>query len=231
MATDAKQPEVQSPSSEHSLVQRSQDFWSKNSKMILVALAVVVVIVGGAFVYQNYFKKPAEAAADEAIWRAQDNFKKDSFQLALTGNNTKANPGFLKIIKNNSGTKAGNIAKMYAGICYLQLGDFNNAIKHLEDFTAPDKEMKLLAEGALGDAYAETGKFDKAIEKYKSASTVNENDEFASAENLYKLGSLYDKTGKSKEAIDAFTTLREKYPTNRYAFEVVKYLGKLGETK
>jgi tetratricopeptide (TPR) repeat protein len=231
MSTDAKQPEVQSPSSEDRLIQRSQDFWSKNSKMILIAVGVIVLIVGGAFVYQNYFKQPAEDAANEAIWRAQDNFKKDSFQLALTGNNTKANPGFLKIIKNNGGTKAGNLAKLYAGISYLQLGDFNNAIKFLEEFSAPDKEMKLLAEGALGDAYAETGKFDKAIEKYKSASTINESDEFASAENLYKLGSLYDKTGKAKEAIEAFTSLREKYPTNRYAFEVVKYLGKLGETK
>lgn len=231
MATDAKQPEVQSPSSEDRLIRRSQDFWSKNSKMILIALAVIVVAIGGTYAYRNFVKLPAEASADEAIWRAQDNFKKDSFQLALTGNNTKANPGFLKVIKNNSGTKAGNLAKMYAGLCYLQLGDFNNAIKYLEDFSTSDKELKLLKSGALGDAYAEAGKFDKAIENYKAASTMNESDEFASAENLYKLGSLYDKTGKSKEAIEAFTNLREKYPTSRYSFEVVKYLGKLGETK
>jgi hypothetical protein len=49
---------------------------------------------------------------------AQQQFEKDSFQLALT-NPGGGYSGFLDIIDSYSGTKTANLAKYYAGICYL----------------------------------------------------------------------------------------------------------------
>ncbi len=230
MATEAKQPEVIVPkSSEEKLVQSTKDFWSKNSKFIVYGFTAVVLLVGGYMGYNNYFKAPAESAANELIWKAEQNFKIDSFRLALNGDGSKANPGFLRIIRNQGGTKAGNLSKFYAGICYLQLGDFNNATKYLEDFSTDQSELKLRAAGSLGDAYAELGKNDKAIEYYKKASTAFENDEINSSEYLYRLAQLQDKLGKSDDAIESFKSLKQKYPLTSRGQEADKYLAKLGD--
>ena len=53
-------------------------------------------------------------------------------QKALNGDGI--NWGFVKVIKEYSGTEAGNLAHFYAGDCYLRTGDFNNAVKHLKEF-------------------------------------------------------------------------------------------------
>lgn len=230
MATEVKQPEtVVTKSSEEKLVENTQQFWSKNSKLIVYGLAVVVLLVGGFFVYKSYFKAPAERAANEAIWPAQQAFRVDSFSRALNGDGTKSNPGFLKIARNHSGTKAGNLANFYSGVCYLQLGDFKNAIKFLEDFSTEQVELKLRKAGSLADAYSELGQNDKAADLYKQASTVFEKDEINSSEYLFRLGQLYDKMGKPKDAIATFKTLKEKFPTTTRGLEADKYLAKLGE--
>lgn len=232
MSTEAKQPEVVAKSTEEQLIQRGQNFWSKYSKMIVGGVLALVLLVGGYFAYTQFIQKPAVEKANEAIWRSQEHFKTDSFQLALTGKpGVKGDLGFLKVIKDHSGTSAANLAKYYAGICYLHLGDFNNAVKYLEDFKAGDDQLKLLAAGGLGDAYAELGKPEKAFESYKTASTAFVSDDFNTAEYLYRLAQLYDKNGKTKEAIEAFTKLKNDFPTSNRTFEADKYLGKLGETK
>jgi tetratricopeptide (TPR) repeat protein len=232
MSTEAKQPEVVAKSTEEQLIERGQNFWSKYSKLIVGAIAALVLVVGGYFAYTNFVQKPAIEKANEAIWRSQINFKSDSFNLALKGNPAqKGDVGFLKVIKDHSGTPAGNLAKYYAGICYLHLGDFNNAVKYLEEYKAGDAQLKLMSSGSLGDAYAELGKVDKAYESYKVATTAFVSDDFNTAEFLYRLAQLYDKNGKTKEAIEAFTRLKNEFPTSNRSFEADKYLGKLGETK
>src|SRR5690349_2108119 len=154
MATDVKQVPEQPvvKSTEEKVVDKARDFWGKNNKVITYVLVGLVVVIGGFYAYKNFFKGPAEAKASEAIWKAEDYFRQDSFQLALQGDGI--NLGFIKAISKHGGTKAGNLAKFYAGACYMQLGDFNNAVKYLKDFSTSQVEVKLRATGLLGDAYS-----------------------------------------------------------------------------
>src|SRR5581483_3314221 len=163
MATEVKHvPEQPTErTTEEKVVDRARDFWSNNNQVITYVLIGLVVVVGGYFAYNNFVKAPAEAKAAEAILKAEDYFRQDSFRLALNGDGVY--PGFLKAINNNGGTKAGNLAKFYAGACYMQLGDFNNAIKYLKDFSTSQIEVKIRATGLLGDAYSELGKKEEAI--------------------------------------------------------------------
>lgn len=231
MATEVKKEAPVQTTSQEKVVRHTQEFWTRNSQRITYAVVAVVVLVGGFFVYRNYFKLPAEEKANEAIWRAQALYKVDSFRLALNGDGSRDNPGFLKIISRNSGTNAANLARFYAGVCYLQLGDYKNAVKYLEDFSTDQKEVKLRAYGLLGDAYSEMGRNDKALENYNKAATIFEEDEVNSSEYLYRAAQLYDKVGKHKEAITAFEKLREKFPLSPRAYDAEKYLARLGETK
>lgn len=225
----AEQQSVAPQNVEEKVSQSAEQFWSKNSKKILIALGAVVVLVGGYFAYDLLIKKPAENKALDAIWTAQAAFKTDSFKLALNGNGTKANIGFLKVAKEHSGTKAGELAKFYAGVCYLKLEDFNNAIKFLEDFSTSDPNLQIRLYGNLGDAYGETGKFDKAADYYKKASSVFETDEINSAEYLYRLAQVYEKLGKNAEAITAYKQLKEKFPASLHSNDADKNLARLGE--
>lgn len=231
MATEEKQPEVIVKGTEEKVVEHTQQFWSKNSKLIIGVLVAAIVLGGGYYAYLTYFKAPKELEANEAIWPAEKAFKVDSFRLALNGDGTKNNIGFLKVISKHSGTKAANLANFYAGICYLQTGDFANAIKSLEAYSPNDPESRLRALGSIGDAYAEMGKNEEAASNYKKATEAFVLDEANTSEYLFRLGQLYDKMGKSKEAIDAFTNLKEKFPLSLRIGETDKYLAKLGETK
>lgn len=229
MATDVKQVPEQpvTKSTEEKVVDSARDFWGKNNKVITYVLAGLVVVIGGYFAYKNFYKSPAEAKASEAIWKAEDYYRLDSFQLALNGDGV--NTGFLKAISKYSGTKAGNLSKFYAGACYMQLGDFNNAIKHLKDFSTSQVEVKLRATGLLGDAYSELGKKQEAIDQYKKAGTLFDKDDVNSPEYLFRAAMLNQELGKNKDAIELLHTIKDKYPQSQRAFEVDKYLGKLGE--
>jgi predicted negative regulator of RcsB-dependent stress response len=229
MATDVKQVPEQpvEKSTEEKVVDSARDFWGKNNKVITYVLVGLVVIFGGYFAYKNFYKSPAEAKATEAIWKAEDYYRQDSFQLALNGDGV--NSGFLKAITKYSGTKAGNLSKFYAGSCYMQLGDFNNAIKHLKDFSTSQVEVKLRATGLLGDAYSELGKKEEAIDYYKKAGTLFDKDDVNSPEYLFRAAMLNQQLGKNKDAIELLHMIKDKYPTSQRAADVDKYLGKLGD--
>jgi tetratricopeptide (TPR) repeat protein len=229
MATDVKQVPEQpvERTAEEKVVDSARDFWGKNNKVITYVLAGLVVVIGGYYAYKNFYKAPAEAKASEAIWKAEDYYRLDSFQLALNGDGV--NSGFLKAISKYSGTKAGNLSKFYAGACYMQLGDFNNAIKHLKDFSTNQVEVKLRATGLLGDAYSELGKKQDAIDQYKKAGTLFDKDDVNSPEYLFRAAMLNQELGKNKDAIELLHIIKDKYPNSQRAFEVDKYLGKLGD--
>lgn len=237
MATDIKPTTGQTPverSSEERIVAGAQDFWSKNSKYLLIALGVIVLLIGGGYAYNNFYKGPNELKAAEAMWKAEEYFRNDSASLALNGDGI--NQGFLKVIAKYGGTKNANRAKFYAGACYLQLGDFNNAIKYLKDFSADEVVASMRANGLLGDAYSELGKKEDAISYYKKAGTAFPEDEIDSPEYLFRAALLLADAGKTQEAIQLAQEIRSKYPRSIYpetqgGQDIDKYLGKWGATK
>src|SRR5688500_3199121 len=94
------------------VVAKAKDFWTKYSKVILWVCTALILLVGGFFVYNNFFQKPQEEKAAEAMFKAEDYYRRDSVNLALNGDGQYL--GFLKIISKYSGTKAANLARFYA---------------------------------------------------------------------------------------------------------------------
>lgn len=231
MATEVKQKQVTGQTSEKTSEERVVDsarhFWDRNSKFITYVGVALVLLVGGYFAYTNYFVAPEERKAEEMIWRAQSYYNVDSFAKALSGDGQTQ--GFLRVISRHGGTKAGNLAKFYAGSCYLELGDFNNAIKYLKDFETDQPAMSVRANGLLGDAYSEQGKKQEAVEYYTRAGNAWEDDDINAPEYLFRAALLNQELGKNKEAIALLKQIKDKFPMSPRANEVDKYLGKLGD--
>ncbi|MEJ7768494.1 MAG: tetratricopeptide repeat protein [Chitinophagaceae bacterium] len=212
---------------ESDVVERARGFWAENNRIILIGLGIVLLGVVGFLAYKSLVTGPNETKASEAIFRAQDYFNQDSVRLALNGDNI--NPGFLKIITRYDGTKAANLAHFYAGSCYLKLGDYNNAVKHLKEFSTDSKQIEARATALLGDAYSELGKKEDAAEQYDKAGKMFEKDDYNSPEYLFRAGYLYESMGKNKEAIAMYKLIKEKYAKSERGFDIDKYLARLGE--
>ena len=141
--------------------EQAQDFFERNQKSILAGLAGILLLVGGYLGYKYAIQIPNNKAAMESIHRAEYQFKRDSFSLALT-NPGDGYDGFLDIIDKYGSTKVGNLAKYYAGVSYLNLGDFEKAVEYLNKFSPADDVTPSMKHGAMGDAYGELGEMDKA---------------------------------------------------------------------
>lgn len=202
--------------------QEAQDYFEKNKSLILGLIAALIIAVGGFIIYKYMIKLPKETSAKSAIFKAEQQFQRDSFALALE-NPGGGYEGFLDIIENYNGTQTANLAKLYAGISYMNVGRYNDAIEYLNSHDASGEYAPILKNGNLGDAYSELGDMDKAISAYKRATTVGE-DALLTPYYLFKLGLLSKRNGNQSEADAAFKKIKEKYPTSEEGTKVDRLL-------
>ncbi|WP_291910634.1 tetratricopeptide repeat protein [Chitinophaga sp. CB10] len=207
---------------------RAEDFYTRNKNIINIGLLAVVVVVGGFFAYNRFVKQPNETKAQEMIFQAQNSFAVDSFKVALNGNGN--NYGFLQVIDKYGNTKAGNIAKYSAGVCYIRLGEYQKAIDMLKGFSSNDLMLQPAAYGLIGDAYMELNQVNDGIEYYKKAGHYNDN-ELTAPVYLFRAGMALRKAGKDQDAVAIFKEIKEKYPMSAEGREIDKYLAVLGDVR
>ena len=221
-----KNNEIESHHDEQ-VVAKAKDFWTKYSKPVMIASVLIILAVGGFYAYQNFVKKPNEAKAADAIFKAEEYYRMDSVNLALNGDGQ--NWGFLKVIDKYGSTAAGNLASFYAGSCYIKLNDNEKAIKYLKKFSGDSKPIQARAYKLLGDAYGDQGKNSDALSYYKKAAAHFEADEASSAEYLFTAAYFADRVMKdTKEAIALYKELKEKFPRTQQGSEADNYLAQLG---
>jgi tetratricopeptide (TPR) repeat protein len=207
---------------------KAEDFFNKNKNSIITALLVIVVIVGGTFAYSRFIKGPNEKKAQNMVFHAQQYFERDSFRLALNGDGNYE--GFLKVIDKYGSTKTGELAKYYAGVSYVKLGEFQKAVDMLSSFNGGDQLVQAMAYGLTGDAYMELGKTEQGIEFYKKAGHHSNND-LTAPTYLFRAGMALEKANKPADAVAVYKEIRDKFPNSPEAREMDKYLGRLGEVR
>ena len=209
------------------VIERAKDFWERFGKTIAIALGAVVLVVGGFLIYKNFVSGPKEKKAADAIFRAQEYYGQDSLDKALNGDGQTL--GFEKIISQYGGTKAGELAKFYAGSIYLKKGAFDKAVKYLKDFDTDAPQVAARTHKLLADAYAEQGKGKDAVDEYKKAAAAFEEDDVAASEALFMAGYLADKVLNDKtQAIDLYKQVKTRYTQSQWSFEADKYLAQNG---
>lgn len=208
-------------------VSKTEKFFEENGKKVVIALVVLLLLVAGGYAYKYLVMDKNETAAAELIVAAQENFAGETpnYDLALNGDESGA--GFLAVADEYGSTKAGNIANHYAGICYLHLGDLENAAKYLAKY----KAVKGLAAevvnaqnlGLQGDVAVEQGDYAKAAKFFKKAVEASENN-YTAPTYLYKQGLALAAAGEVEAAKACYKAITEKYPTSMEARDAEKLL-------
>ena len=201
---------------------KAEDYMKKNRRTLIICLVAAIVVIGGIILYRNAYMMPHRAKSEEQIFRAEQLFERDSFETALKGNGADVK-GFLDIISDYGNTSSGNVAHAYAGVCYYQLGDYQSAIKQLDKFSSKDMMLQPSVIGLIGDCYVEGDQYDKAVGYFEDAAKKADN-MLLSPIYLIKAGLAYEALGKTDKAKEAYTKVKESYPTSPSAANAEKYL-------
>ena len=215
----------------------TEAFFDKFKKQILIVVAAVIIIVAGLVAYREYVAGPREDKASTALAKGQEYFNSEMFDKALNGDGAGF-VGFAKIASDYSGTDAANLANLYAGLCYVNLGKWNEAIASLEKYsTQGDALVSPAATAALGNAYAETGNVDKAISTLKKAAEMADDKGVDGVNNsisptfLLQAGELLESQNKKAEALKIYQDIKKKYQNSQLvqSSEIDKYIERVSE--
>lgn len=201
-------------------------FIENNKKSLLIGGLVVVVLAVGMVLYNQYVLEPKKKESQEVLAKIQEYFKLDSFDLVVNGG--MGLKGAVQISSEYSSTKAGNLANYYAGVGYLKLGEYDNAIKYLKKFDANDDMIiGSLALACIGDAYVEKSEFKEALEYYIQAVDYNIN-ELTTPIHARKALNVYIELNNFDEALKLVEKLidNEDVPDD-FKSELKKYKGLL----
>ncbi len=208
------------------LYMQAETFINKNKKALTIAVAGVVVVVGGLLYYNFGILAPKNKQAAEEMYKAEYYFGLDSFQVALNGMPGQF-AGFTEIINDYSGTKSANLAKYYAGISSLHLGQYEEAITYLKGFKTSDEFLKPIAIGAIGDAYRELGNSKEAASHYEKAANVKKND-FTTPLYLKKAAQVFElELSQPKKALELYKRIQHEYYNTAEGREIDKNVSKL----
>lgn len=216
----------------YEVASKSEAFFDKNKKAILVAVVALIVIVAGFFCYKSFIGEPREEKASTMIARGQEYFNAEQFDKALNGDGAGF-VGFAKIASDYSSTDAGNLANLYAGLSNAYLGKWQDAVKYLEAYSPADDAMvSPAAIEALGNAYAHVGQIDKAVSKLKEAAAKADKaakdgvNYSLSPSFLLQAGQLLESQNKQEDALKLYQSIKNKYVNSALAQsgEIDKYI-------
>lgn len=177
-------------------VSKTELFFSKYSKAMLVILAVLVVAGVAFFCYHKFVYQVQKAEAMSQMYPAEANFRSQEYELALNGDGNVL--GFSQII-DEYGSKAGNAVYFYAGVCELQLGNYGQAVKYLSSYKGKDSILAARATACIGDAYVGLEEYGKALGYFEKAASKADN--MYAAAYLLKAGVVCEQLGDNAKAL------------------------------
>jgi len=210
----------------------SEAFITKYKKPLLIAVIALLAIIVGIFCYKSFISGPREDKASTMLGLGQAYFMNENYEKALNGDG-QGFVGFAKMTSDYSGTDAGNLAKLYAGLCYANLGKWQEAQQQLDAFSSKgDAMISPAAQAALGNAYAHLNNLDKAVSCLKKAadmadSEAKDNVNYSlSPTFLIQAATILESQNKKADALKIYQDIKKKYVNSAVvqSLEIDKYI-------
>ena len=196
---------------------QGENFFEKNSKMVVVAIVVIFVLAAAIFGYKKVIVEPRNVKGQEMLFEAQYQFESQTADFALALNGNENTPGFAQVVEQYGNTPAGNLARMYAAACSLRLGEFDQAQSYISSFKnvkgVPGAIINAMAAGIKGEIAVEKGDNAGAAKLFEQAAKSNEND-FTTPMYLRKAALAYRAAGDAAKADALLKVIAEEYPSS-----------------
>ena len=205
---------------------QGENFFEKNSKMVITAIVVIFVLAAAIFGYRKAIIEPRNNKAQEMLFEAQYQFESQNADLALALNGNENTPGFVQVIEQYGNTPAGNLAQMYAAACSLRLGELEQAESYISKFNdvkgIPGQIVNAMAAGIKGDIAVEKGDFESAAKLFEKAAKISDNN-FSAPMYLRKAAMSYNAIGQADKAQALYKEILDTYPTSYDSREANKF--------
>ena len=205
---------------------KTEKFFDTYKNHIVYGAIAIVAVIAAVLLYHNFVTIPAKQEAMAQTFTAENYFSNGDFEKALNGDGNAL--GFNQII-SEYGTKSGEAVYFYAGVCNLQLGNYQEAIENLKKYNGKEEIMAARAIACIGDAYAAMNDLEKALSNYKAAAAAADN--VLAANYLLKAGIICEELGKPAEALKLYEEIKTKYAQSPEGYEINKYISRIGNAK
>lgn len=193
----------------------------KNQNKLTWAVTIIVAIVVGVLALNTYVIKPKAVEVSNENAKAVTYFMQGDWEKALNGDDAEC-LGFQAIADEYKCYQGGKLAALYAGICYYQMEQYEDAAAYLSKFSANDLTIEPAALQLLGDAYVQMEEYAKAVKAFEAA--AKSGNDLIAPMSLKKAGLIYLELDNKAAAKKAFETIKAEYPASTEAQDIEKYI-------
>ena len=193
----------------------------KNQNKLTWAVTIIVAIVVGVLALNTYVIKPKAVEVSNENAKAVTYFMQGDWEKALNGDDAEC-LGFQAIADEYKCYQGGKLAALYAGICYYQMEQYEDAAAYLSKFSANDLTIEPAALQLLGDAYVQMEEYAKAVKAFEAA--AKSGNDLIAPMSLKKAGLVYLELDNKAAAKKAFKTIKAEYPASTEAQDIEKYI-------
>ena len=211
---------------------KAEDWVAKNQKAIFGLIGIVAVVILGYLGYDRFIAGPKAQEAMNEMYTAQKFFdeavnatqNQDSlYTLAINGGEGKY--GMVDIVNEYGSTPAGNLANYYAGMAYLNLKDYTNAVKYLSEFKTDDAVLGPIAKGGVGDAFVQLNQLEDALGYYEDAIKASTNN-YTTPLYLMKAAGVAETLGNSAKALEYYKRIKAEFSESDQATNIDAFIGR-----
>ncbi|HOS58151.1 MAG TPA: tetratricopeptide repeat protein [Bacteroidales bacterium] len=199
------------------------DFYNNNQKILSIILIVILVAIGAIIAFKKFYLEPQNKKAAALMVEPIKLFAQGdsvSIRLALEGDDDV--DGFETIASDFTLTKAGNSANYYTGLCYLKLGEKEDALEYLLKFKRKEDVLWYHVQGIIGDLYDEMDDETNALKYYKRA--CESENAFYAPIDMFKLAQFYESQEEWEEAYNLYQQIENKFYSQFQNMNVDKYM-------
>lgn len=207
---ETKEPKTQTPTAVNPATEEATE--KKVNRKRIIGIGVAVVVVVAIALTWFFFNQRGAKAADEAVGKA-DIEQNDSLSLDL----------YKKAAELDH--KSGNRAKLNVAIALYNKGQYEEALKYLEDASIDDEVIAAGAYCLTGDCYVNLQKYDQALKAFDKALKKADGNEKIAPFVLIKQANVYRAQQNYAAEYEAYDAIVNKYPSylRSVRLDVMKY--------
>ncbi|MEX0747870.1 MAG: tetratricopeptide repeat protein [Rhodothermales bacterium] len=201
---------------------RAWQYFDQNRTLVYGILAGIVLVAVAIVGYVFYQSRQSERA-NELLGQIVGLYEQGSYQEALDGTDDRV--GLLEIADEYGSTDAGNLAHFYAADALFQLGEYDRALEHFDEFDKSEDFIGASAIAGQAAVYENKGEYSRAGDHYRRAALHFEN-ELNSPQYLLDAGRSYELAGDFAEAQEVYEMIRDDYPESNLATNIEVYIAR-----